>query len=209
MRVVLDADVVIGALDGDDPHHTRAHALFRSWQQGRGPSDQALSTSPRCSSLPPPTGAGCAQREKQLPRSGCRFTNRASESASTPRAFVGPPDQSPGRLPSSHRPLHRRPDRILIEEVGPARCGSRGTHGRAAHPANSPRLTCGQQAPPRQLPDRVPSAWSSRAMAYPALIPLGALAEIPRPDPQIPATPGGENPLTRQITVSPCPLEAP
>lgn len=34
MRVVLDADVVIGALDGDDPHHTQARELFRSWQRG-------------------------------------------------------------------------------------------------------------------------------------------------------------------------------
>jgi predicted nucleic acid-binding protein len=33
VRVVLDADVVIGALDGNDPHHARARALFRSWQR--------------------------------------------------------------------------------------------------------------------------------------------------------------------------------
>jgi predicted nucleic acid-binding protein len=33
VRVVLDADVVIGALDGNDPHHTRARTLFRSWQK--------------------------------------------------------------------------------------------------------------------------------------------------------------------------------
>lgn len=33
MRVVLDADVLIGALDGDDPHHTETRTLFRSWQR--------------------------------------------------------------------------------------------------------------------------------------------------------------------------------
>lgn len=33
MKVVLDADVLIGALDGNDPHHARARALFRSWQR--------------------------------------------------------------------------------------------------------------------------------------------------------------------------------
>ena len=33
MRVVLDADVVIGALDCNDPHHARARTLFRSWQR--------------------------------------------------------------------------------------------------------------------------------------------------------------------------------
>lgn len=33
MRVVLDADVVIGALDANDPHHTRARTLFRGWQR--------------------------------------------------------------------------------------------------------------------------------------------------------------------------------
>jgi len=33
VRVVLDADVVIGALDGSDPHHTQARALFRVWQK--------------------------------------------------------------------------------------------------------------------------------------------------------------------------------
>ena len=31
MRVVLDADVVIGALDGDDPHHREARQLFAAW----------------------------------------------------------------------------------------------------------------------------------------------------------------------------------
>lgn len=33
MRVVLDADVLIGALDADDPHHSRTRTLFRSWQR--------------------------------------------------------------------------------------------------------------------------------------------------------------------------------
>ena len=33
MRIVLDADAVIGALDGNDPHHARARTLFRSWQR--------------------------------------------------------------------------------------------------------------------------------------------------------------------------------
>lgn len=33
MRVVLDADVVIGALDENDPHHTEARTLFRGWQR--------------------------------------------------------------------------------------------------------------------------------------------------------------------------------
>ena len=33
MRVVLDADVVIGALDGSDPHHAQARALFSGWQE--------------------------------------------------------------------------------------------------------------------------------------------------------------------------------
>lgn len=33
MRVVLDADVLIGALDGNDPHHARARTGFRSWRR--------------------------------------------------------------------------------------------------------------------------------------------------------------------------------
>ncbi len=33
MRVVLDADVLIGALDANDPHHSRARTLFRSWRR--------------------------------------------------------------------------------------------------------------------------------------------------------------------------------
>lgn len=33
MRVVLDADVVIGALDGSDRHHAQARALFTGWQE--------------------------------------------------------------------------------------------------------------------------------------------------------------------------------
>jgi predicted nucleic acid-binding protein len=33
MRVVLGADVLIGALDSNDPHHSRARTLFRSWQR--------------------------------------------------------------------------------------------------------------------------------------------------------------------------------
>jgi predicted nucleic acid-binding protein len=30
---VLDADVLIGALDGSDPHHAQARALFSGWQE--------------------------------------------------------------------------------------------------------------------------------------------------------------------------------
>ena len=33
MNVVLDADVLIGALDRNDPHHRRARTLFRSWRR--------------------------------------------------------------------------------------------------------------------------------------------------------------------------------
>jgi predicted nucleic acid-binding protein len=33
VRIVLDADVLIGALDGSDPHHAEARALFTSWQE--------------------------------------------------------------------------------------------------------------------------------------------------------------------------------
>jgi len=33
VNVVLDADVLIGALDGNDPHHSRARTLFRSWRR--------------------------------------------------------------------------------------------------------------------------------------------------------------------------------
>lgn len=33
MRLVLDADVLIGALDSADGHHTDARALFIQWQQ--------------------------------------------------------------------------------------------------------------------------------------------------------------------------------
>jgi predicted nucleic acid-binding protein len=34
-RLVLDADVLIGALDSSDPHHTEARALFSGWHQER------------------------------------------------------------------------------------------------------------------------------------------------------------------------------
>jgi predicted nucleic acid-binding protein len=33
VRLVLDADVVIGALDGNDPHHAQARRLFGRWQR--------------------------------------------------------------------------------------------------------------------------------------------------------------------------------
>lgn len=33
MTVVLDADVLIGALDSSDTHHTRARRLFVSWER--------------------------------------------------------------------------------------------------------------------------------------------------------------------------------
>lgn len=33
MKLVLDADVLIGALDGSDSHHARARALFSGWQR--------------------------------------------------------------------------------------------------------------------------------------------------------------------------------
>jgi predicted nucleic acid-binding protein len=32
VKVVLDADVLIGALDASDPHHAAARALFTAWQ---------------------------------------------------------------------------------------------------------------------------------------------------------------------------------
>lgn len=35
MRHVLDADVLIGALDASDPHHRQARRLFRSWHRHR------------------------------------------------------------------------------------------------------------------------------------------------------------------------------
>ena len=33
MKLLLDADVLIGALDGSDPHHHRARALFTKWRE--------------------------------------------------------------------------------------------------------------------------------------------------------------------------------
>ncbi len=33
MKVLLDADVLIGALDGDDPHHDEARELFTAWRR--------------------------------------------------------------------------------------------------------------------------------------------------------------------------------
>lgn len=33
MRPLLDADVLIGALDGNDPHHGRARQLFTDWRE--------------------------------------------------------------------------------------------------------------------------------------------------------------------------------
>ena len=33
MRLLLDADVVIGALDANDAHHHEAHTLFERWNQ--------------------------------------------------------------------------------------------------------------------------------------------------------------------------------
>lgn len=33
MRVVLDSDIVIGALDGSDPHHPTSRSLFLGWQE--------------------------------------------------------------------------------------------------------------------------------------------------------------------------------
>ena len=32
MKLVLDADLLIGALDGSDRHHKEARALFTAWQ---------------------------------------------------------------------------------------------------------------------------------------------------------------------------------
>ncbi|MGD0198578.1 MAG: PIN domain-containing protein [Solirubrobacteraceae bacterium] len=33
MKLLLDADVVIGALDANDAHHHEAHTLFESWNE--------------------------------------------------------------------------------------------------------------------------------------------------------------------------------
>jgi predicted nucleic acid-binding protein len=33
VKVVLDADVLIGALDGSDSHHAQARTLFSGWQE--------------------------------------------------------------------------------------------------------------------------------------------------------------------------------
>jgi predicted nucleic acid-binding protein len=33
VRLLLDADVLIGALDRNDPHHRRARALFTRWRE--------------------------------------------------------------------------------------------------------------------------------------------------------------------------------
>jgi predicted nucleic acid-binding protein len=33
LKLVLDADVVIGALDGSDPHHAQARVLFTRWRE--------------------------------------------------------------------------------------------------------------------------------------------------------------------------------
>ncbi len=33
MRYALDADVLIGALDGSDPHHAQARDLFTAWHE--------------------------------------------------------------------------------------------------------------------------------------------------------------------------------
>jgi predicted nucleic acid-binding protein len=33
VKLVLDADVLIGALDGSDPHHAQARALFTGWHE--------------------------------------------------------------------------------------------------------------------------------------------------------------------------------
>jgi predicted nucleic acid-binding protein len=35
MRRLLDADVLIGALDGDDGHHGRARELFTQWREDK------------------------------------------------------------------------------------------------------------------------------------------------------------------------------
>jgi predicted nucleic acid-binding protein len=35
VKYVLDADVLIGALDGNDPHHPTARQLFTTWQAQR------------------------------------------------------------------------------------------------------------------------------------------------------------------------------
>ncbi len=37
MKLVLDADLLIGALDGADPHHAQARALFTGWQEHHVP----------------------------------------------------------------------------------------------------------------------------------------------------------------------------
>ena len=35
MRLLLDADVLIGALDRNEPHHGRARTLFTRWRDGQ------------------------------------------------------------------------------------------------------------------------------------------------------------------------------
>jgi len=35
VRLLLDADVLVGALDRNDPHHRRARALFTRWRDAR------------------------------------------------------------------------------------------------------------------------------------------------------------------------------
>jgi len=37
VKVVLDADIVIGAIDSSDAHHARARSLFEDWQEQETP----------------------------------------------------------------------------------------------------------------------------------------------------------------------------
>jgi hypothetical protein len=64
MRVVLGADVLIGALDSNDPHHSRARTLFRSWQRR-----VSIVNLTEVWSRPRPSDSDCGLRARRSPPS--------------------------------------------------------------------------------------------------------------------------------------------
>jgi predicted nucleic acid-binding protein len=69
MRVVLGADVLIGALDSNDPHHSRARTLFRSWQRRDASLFVSIVNLTEVWSRPRPSDSDCGLRARRSPPS--------------------------------------------------------------------------------------------------------------------------------------------
>ena len=171
MRVVLDAGVLIGALDANDPHHSGARTLFRNWQR----RDVSLFISLVWMRVPRSPDSRRCGRPRTFSDDQRRCGRRAAVAMTDSFAFrcsedlvihtsAGEPCRSSTsrtRARSSCQPRH-----IVVQLPGKPwtrrRRRGRGLRGRRAGRASSGRAGTCRRAP-RACPARAPSVRRRRS----------------------------------------------